>query len=485
MLEIVFTDGKIGSKAVKIIAMSENGKLNLSALPEKEASLIKKLITRADFKGCENEVLNVFGEEGKFIVLGMGKKITPITLQNIGGNLFKQLFKDDVACFYVEEIKGCKLNQMEIAHNLAFGLMLGSYSFDKYFTKKKQSEYSSLEQVIFKLENPEQANEDFKYFAALGNGVRYARDLCNEPANYLTPEVFADDIKRLEYLDLEVEILSQKELEEKDFNLLLSVAKGSANKPKVAIVKWRGNPTSDEFECGLIGKGVTFDSGGISLKSSAHIHEMKNDMMGAAVVVATMKALALQKSKKNIIAIVGLVENMPCGNATRPSDVIASMSGQTVEVINTDAEGRLVLGDCIWYLQENYNVNKLIDVATLTGAISVALGSEYAGIFSNDDKLSNELIKSGIEVDEPLWRLPINENYNKMINSDIADMSNTGTGGAGSSRAACFIQRFVQENKTWAHLDIAGVDMETKGKPICPKGATAFGIRLLVNYLKD
>ena len=486
MLEIVFTDGRIGAKAVKIFGLSEGAKFNSSALRPDEMSLVRKAIGQACFGGKKGTFVEVFGAQGKIIVAGLGEKPDALALQELGGSLVKKLFKDCVACYYVENIKGCKLNPEEIAHNVAFGLMIGSYRFDKYFTQKKQEDYPSLEQVIFKVKNSAKVSEDFRDFAALGNAVRYGRDLCNEPSNYLTPEVFAADIKRLEYLGLEVEILGKKELEEQEFGLLLAVAQGSVMEPKVAVIKWRGKPEQEEFDCGLVGKGVTFDAGGISIKPSNGMWDMKRDMTGAAVVVASLKALALQKASVNAVGIVGLVENMPDGGAIRPGDVVTSMSGQTVEILNTDAEGRLVLADCMWYLQKNYSVKKLADIATLTGATMRALGSEYAGLFSNDDKLAGSLIRAGEVSGERLWRMPLTEDYNKQMDSDIADMRNISTNpNAGGSTAACFLQRFLKDKHLpWAHLDIAGVDDETKGKPLCPKGATAFGIRLLNKFIR-
>lgn len=280
MLEIVFSDGKIGAKAVKIIGLAENSKLNSAFLSKDEQALAKKAIMQANFTGKKNSFVEVFGASGKIIIAGLGEKPDAIALQTLGGTLARKLFKDCVACFYVEDIKGCKLSHEEIAHNVAFGLMIGSYRFDKYFTKKRQDEYPNLEQVIFKVKNPEEVSENFRDFAALGNAVRYARDLCNEPANYLTPEVFAADIKRLEYLGLDIEILDRKQLEEKEFNMLLSVAQGSVNEPKVAILKWRGKPEQEEFDIGLVGKGVTFDAGGISLKPANGMWDMKGDMTG-------------------------------------------------------------------------------------------------------------------------------------------------------------------------------------------------------------
>ena len=484
MLEIIFTNERISAKTTKVFAVSENSRLTFEALSKDEINLLKKAAQQYEFTGKKDTFLEVFGSGGKIIIAGMGEKPEALDLQNLGGRLAKKLFKDTSACFYVEEIKGCRLSLEEIAHNVAFGMMLGSYRFDKYFTKKKQNEYPALEQIIFKVKNSADVNENFKDFAALGNAVRYGRDLCNEPANTLTPDVFAADIKRLEYLGLEVEVLDKESLKEKEFNLLLSVAQGSIKEPKAVIIKWKGNPDNKEYDLALVGKGVTFDAGGISIKPAGGMEDMKQDMTGAAVVVASMKALALQCASINVVGIVGLVENMPSGSATHPGDVVTSMSGQTVEIINTDAEGRLVLGDCLWYVQDKYGVKEVIDIATLTGATMRALGSEYAGLFANDDKLAQKLIAAGEESGERLWRLPIGEGYNKMINSDIADMKNIGGANAGGSTAACFLQRFIKDGVSWAHLDIAGVDKETKGNALTPKGATAFGIRLLNNFIQ-
>lgn len=484
MLEIVFTNGRIGKQAVKIIGIAENHKISSAHLSKEDNNLLRQHAKEVKFDGKSGTSFEFFGKSGRILVVGLGKNPTALSLQQTGGVLAKKLFKDEVAAYLSETIKGCKLSAEEIAHNLAFGLLLGSYRFDKYFTTKKAEDFPALERIIFKLKKPEQATENFKDFAALSNAVRYGRDLCNEPANYLTPEIFASDIKRLEYLGLEVEILGLKELKAKDFGLLLSVAQGSKQEPKVAIIKWKGNPKKDDWDLGLVGKGVTFDSGGISIKPGSGMEDMKQDMTGAAVVVASLKALALQAVEKNIIGVVGLVENMPSGSATRPGDVITSMSGQTVEIINTDAEGRLVLGDCLWYIQKEFGVKNIIDIATLTGATMRALGEEYAGIFSNNDKLADDLISAGQKSGEKLWRMPIGEAYNKRINSDIADMKNLGGANAGGSTAACFLERFIQPKTKWAHLDIAGVDKENKGTPICPKGATAFGIRLLNMFIR-
>ena len=326
--------------------------------------------------------------------------------------------------------------------------------------------------------------EGYKNNSCLANSVRYARDLINEPANVLNPEVMSQDIKRLEYLGLEVEILDEKAMLEKGFNLALGVAKGSDNLPRVAVLKWHGDTKQEKFKVGLVGKGVTFDSGGISLKPAANMGDMKQDMAGAAAVVATMKALALQKIKQNVVAVVGLVENMPSGKAYHPGDVIKSMSGQTVEVVNTDAEGRLVLADCLTYIQKMYKPQNVIDMATLTGAIVVALGSAYAGLFGNSKSLGLALMAAGDACGERVWHMPMDKEYDKLLDSDIADMKNSCGRPAGSATAAHFLGRYIEKDTNWAHIDIAGMDLSDGKKVLYPKGASAFGVRLLVEYIR-
>ena len=370
------------------------------------------------------------------------------------------------------------LSAGETAASIALGIELGGYRFDKYFTKKPADSYPKLEKVEF-LSETQIDDKEFAANRALANAVRYARDLCNEPANNLTPEIYAADIKRLDYLGIDVTVLDEAKLHDLGMDMLLSVAQGSVNSPRVAVLQWKGRKDAKEFDLGLVGKGVTFDSGGISLKPAANMGDMKGDMTGSAVVVAAIKAAALQKLPVNVVGVVGLVENMPSGSATRPGDIVRSMSGQTVEIVNTDAEGRLVLGDCLWYIQEKFGVKKIIDVATLTGSTMMTFGFEYAGLFANDDKLAAELTACGETSGEKLWRLPINAEYDKLMDSDIADMKNTGPRLAGGITAACFLQRFIKEGVKWAHLDIAGVDKDDKGHPLTPKGATGFGVRVL------
>lgn len=290
-----------------------------------------------------------------------------------------------MAKFWVGDVKGCRLSQEEIAHNVAFGMLLGSYRFDKYFTRKPAEDYPVLEKVYFdSAEKDKISLGDFVDMASLANAVRYARDLVNEPANFLTPEAFASDVERLRYLKLDVEILDERELRKQDFNMLLEVAKGSEARPRVGVMIWHGDKRRKEMDVVLVGKGVTYDAGGINLKDRKNLTNMYADMAGAAAVAATMKSIALERRMVNVAAVVGLVENMPSGRALHPFDVIRSMSGQTVEVTNTDGEGRLLLADLLWYAQKRFEPARIIDIATLTGTVAYALAGQYAGIFGND-----------------------------------------------------------------------------------------------------
>jgi leucyl aminopeptidase len=292
--------------------------------------------------------------------------------------------------------------------------------------------------------------------------------------------------EELTALGVKVEVLDEKEMAKLGMGALLGVAQGSAFPPRLVVMQWLGNPSAnDKGPVCFVGKGVTFDTGGISIKPAGGMEDMKFDMGGAAAVIGALKALAGRKAKANVVGIIGLVENMPSGTAQRPGEVVTTASGQTVEVINTDAEGRLVLADALWYAQENFKPRCIVDLATLTGAIIVALAHEHAGLFSNDDTLSDQLTKAGKAVDETLWRLPLGDAYDKMINSPIADMKNVGEKWAGSITAAQFLQRFITKGTPWAHLDIAGTAWQSKDKPVSPKGATAFGVRLLDRFVAE
>ena len=317
----------------------------------------------------------------------------------------------------------------------------------------------------------------------MANGVHLARDLSSEPANILYPATFVERCQRLKDMDLTVSVLTEDEMEDLGMGALLGVGQGSIRDSAVVIMEWNGG--GEEAPLALVGKGVCFDTGGYSLKPARFMEEMKYDMAGSAVVSGLMQSLALRKAKINVVGVVGLVENMPGGNAQRPGDIVKSYSGKTIEVLNTDAEGRLVLADALTFTEKKFKPKFIIDLATLTGAIIVSLGEEYAGLFSNNDELSDKLYKVGLEVNEKVWRLPLNKNYDKLINSSIADVQNINySGGAGSITAAQFLQRFILKNTPWAHLDIAGMAFSKKAANLNPSGATGFGVRLL-NQLID
>ena len=312
-----------------------------------------------------------------------------------------------------------------------------------------------------------------------------ARDLVNEPANILGPAEFAQRAKELTKLGVQVELLGPKQLQKLGMNALLAVGQGSVKPSHVAVMQWKGAGAKAGDPIAIVGKGVTFDTGGISLKPAAGMEDMKGDMAGAACVVGLMHELAARKAKVNVVGIIGLVENMPGGNAQRPGDVVTAMSGQTIEVLNTDAEGRMVLADCLWYVQERFKPKAVVNLATLTGAVMVALGKEHAGIFSNNDDLANKLIAAGNATGEKLWRLPLGPKYDKMIDSKVADMKNTGGKWGGSISAAQFLQRFIKEGTPWAHLDIAGTAMSSVDSEINRSWGSGFGVRLLDRLIAD
>ncbi len=481
MPEILFSNVKPTSGAAKVVVCGAkfSAKNYDSFLSEDEIKLLTATIKRENFEPKTGGFLSIQALSHTIICAGLPDSPSPVDFEKLGGNLYKHIQKIEKAFVYAKNLSS------EDVYHIAFGLELGSYRFDKYKTKQKPESLPKLETVTF-VGGQKLSLKAYAPYAALANAVRYVRDLINEPANNLTPEILAAEIKRLSYLGLKIEILDEKQMKAKGFNLALSVAQGSCNKPRVAVLLWQGKPKQKKFDLGLVGKGVTFDSGGISLKPSKGMADMKQDMAGAGAVIGAMKAAALQKLPINVAAVVGLVENMPSGSATRPGDIVTSMSGQTVEILNTDAEGRLVLADCLWYIQEKYGVRKVVDIATLTGAIIVALGSEMAGVLGNAQGFIDKLRQLGAEVDENLWQLPITPAYNKLMDSAVADMVNSSeTREAGSVTAACFLQRFIQKDVEWAHLDIAGMDKENKGRPLTPKGATGFGVRLLNSLMKS
>jgi leucyl aminopeptidase len=430
-----------------------------------------------EFSGKDTESHLVSNNEKPVLLIGAGaeKKLNELSLQKIGSRISSSL--------NVSKIKSGSVffeskNSAKDLANIAFGAALQSYRFNRYFENKKKDKELKLENLTFMASDLAKAKKEFSELDILAQNIFFVRDLVSEPSNVLNPESYAEICKSLKKDGLEVQVLGEAEMTKLGMGSLLCVGQGSARESKLVVLQWNGG-SAKEKPIAFVGKGVTFDTGGISIKPSANMEDMKTDMGGSAVVVGLLRNLAQRKAKINVVGVVGLVENMPSGTAVKPGDVVTSMSGQTIEVINTDAEGRLVLADALHYTNTKFKPKFIIDLATLTGAIIVALADVYAGLFSNDDELAKKIEASGIETGERTWRMPIGDEYDAMINSDIADMKNVGSGrGAGSTTAAQFLKRFVGETK-WAHLDIAGVAWRGKGDAMAVKGASGYGLRLL------
>ena len=459
-----------------------------SALNKKMRGTLIKAIKSEKFLGQRGQTLVILAPPGlradRVILVGVGKPETfdSCAAEELGGHIAGRLKSLGISqgAVAADTIPGSKIQASEIAAHAAFGASLRTYRFDLYKTKAIKNPKPRLRKLTFMTENPTKARNTYRPLKGLANGVFMTRDLVSEPANILYPLELANRAKDLVKDGVKVEILTLAQMQKLGMGALIGVAQGSIHEPRMVIMRWEGAPDqAQQKPIAFIGKGVTFDTGGISIKPSSGMGDMKWDMGGSGVVIGLMRALAQRKAKTNAIGIVGLVENMPSGTAQRPGDIVTSMSGQTIEVLNTDAEGRLVLADAIWYTQERFKPKIMVDLATLTGAIIVSLGNERAGLFSNNKELTNQLMEAGEHVDEKLWPMPMDDSYDAEINSDIADMQNIGSGrGAGSVTAAKFIERFVR-NTPWAHLDIAGVTWSKKERTLVPKGGTAFGVRLL------
>ena len=403
--------------------------------------------------------------------------------QNIGGKVISEIkLAKDINVIFSNENKSLE----NYYFNFFLGCFLKKYSFTKYKTIFKKNE--NAKEIINLLITSSNKNFFIKIknnIENIINGVFLTRDLVSEPPNYLNPEKFVSEIKKLSKLGLKVDVFDYSKMKKIGMNALLGVAQGSKNLPYFVTITWKPNNSKNKKPLSFIGKGVCFDTGGISLKPAKFMEDMKYDMAGAGAVVGLMKTLALRKSKSYVVGAVALVENMPGGSAQRPGDIVKSYSGKTIEVLNTDAEGRLILADAIYYIDEQYKPELIVDLATLTGAIVVSLGSEYAGLFSNNDKLSEKLIKAGEIENEKLWRFPLHKNYDKLMDSKIADMQNINySGGAGSITAAQFLQRFLKNSTPWAHLDIAGMAWTKKDLETIPTGATGYGVKLLNKFVE-
>ena len=419
----------------------------------------------------------------KIIFINQKDKKDDFENQNIGGKVISEIKSaKEINVIFSNESKSLE----DYYFNFFLGCFLKKYSFKKYKTIFKKNENTKeITNLLITSSNKIFFNKIINNVENIINGVFLTRDLVSEPPNYLNPEKFVSEIKKLSKLGLKVEVFDYSKMKKIGMNALLGVAQGSKNLPYFVTITWKPNNSKNKKPLSFIGKGVCFDTGGISLKPAKFMEDMKYDMAGAGAVVGLMKTLALRKSKSYVVSAVALVENMPGGAAQRPGDIVKSYSGKTIEVLNTDAEGRLILADAIYYIDEQYKPELIVDLATLTGAIVVSLGSEYAGLFSNNDKLSEKLIKAGEIENEKLWRFPLHKNYDKLMDSKIADIQNINySGGAGSITAAQFLQRFLKNNTPWAHLDIAGMAWTKKDLDIIPTGATGYGVKLLNKFVE-
>ena len=462
-----------------ILFADENFNINglKKHISNSEYSYISDLLKKKDSK--KRIITFDISSKKKIILVSIKKDLTSTDAENLGAkcyDILNELKEPD----YTVNSDSIQKRFKNIIGYFLHGIKLKSYKFEKYKTKKNEINISI--NIIGK--NIPNSKDQLK-FSSIEEGTFYTRDLVSEPGNVLHPDEYAKRIKSLSKYGLKIKIYNDKELKKLGMNTLLGVGQGSIRGSYLVTMEWNGLKNKSK-PLGFVGKGVCFDTGGISLKPAKFMEDMTYDMAGSAVVVGLMKSLALRKAKINAVGVVGLVENMPGGNAQRPGDIVKSYSGKTVEILNTDAEGRLVLADALTFTEEKFRPRFIVDLATLTGAIIVSLGSEYAGLFSNDDKLSKQLIESGEHVEEKVWRMPLNKNYDKLMDSKNADMQNINyVGGAGSTTAAQFLQRFILNKTPWAHLDIAGMAFSKYGGALNSGGATGYGVRLLNKLIED
>jgi leucyl aminopeptidase len=469
---LVFEDGLLSSAA--------------EALDRQTGGALSRVLA-GRFRGAKGQVAELLApagvHAGSLSLIGAGPK-----------DAFDEAAAETAAAEAYKAVKGSGATMLELRFSdltveqtarAAFGVRLAAYRFDKYLTREKPENKPSVHLTQVLAADADEALAVFHPLAAVADAVAFTRDLVSEPANILYPEEFARRVKALEPLGLEVEILDEAQMAALGMGSLLGVGQGSARASRLAVIQWKGAGDPDAQPVAFVGKGVCFDSGGISIKPADGMEDMKWDMGGAGAVAGLMHALAGRKARVNAVGILGLVENMPDGNAQRPGDIVTSMSGQTIEVINTDAEGRLVLADALWYCQDRFKPRFMIDLATLTGAIIVALGHDYAGLFSNNDPLSDALLAAGKTEGEDLWRMPLPAQYEKQLESPAADMKNIGGRPGSAITAALFIQKFVN-GLPWAHLDIApSAWRKPSTNPTVPDGASGFGVRLLNRLVAD
>jgi len=491
-MKISFTDVSLGKTGSLALLLPEGTAFTgkLAELDRKTGGALKRASKASDFSGKSGNVVEITAPQGvaarRIWLVGLGKasSVTQASIELAGGDVLgrAEKAKETSLAIMSDAVAHGKLSEADVAARAAFGARLRAYHFNKYKTKSKETAVKPVTLTVM-TKSAAAARKLFAPLNTTADAVHMTRDLMNEPANVLHPEEFARRIKGLTKLGLKIEVLGEAQMKKLGMGSLLGVGQGSVRQSQLAIMRWNGGKAKEK-PIAFVGKGVCFDTGGISIKPGAGMEDMKGDMGGAACVTGTMYALAARKAKVNAVGIVGLVENMPDGNAQRPGDIVTSMSGQTIEILNTDAEGRLVLADALWYTQKRFQPKFMVDLATLTGAILIALGKEYAGLFSNDDKLSKQLLDAGEAEGERMWRMPLGPSYDKMIDSKFADMKNIGGRDAGSITAAQFLQRFVNK-VTWAHIDIAGTAMGSPQTAINQSWGSGWGVRMLDRLVTD
>jgi leucyl aminopeptidase len=490
-LELEFAPFDAPAKGVLVLFCEEG--LKLGSVARRAIGPTSDLVNRAAaadrFRGKNGSALDLVAPPGlnvsRLVIVGVGKSrdLKAQDFVKLGGTAMGKIPAAAGDATLIADLPGGAFKP-ERAADLALGVELRAYSFERYKTKRKEEEEKPAKvKVKIAVARVAAVEKAFASRAAVASGVLLARDLVNEPANVLYPEEFARRAGALKKLGVSVDVLDVKEMKKLGMNALLGVGQGSEHESRTVIMRWnRGKRSAAPLA--FIGKGVCFDTGGISIKPAANMEDMKGDMAGAACVVGLMHALASRKAKVNAVGAIGLVENMPDGRAQRPGDIVTTMSGQTIEIINTDAEGRLVLSDLLHYVNKRFKPKLMIDLATLTGAIIVALGQEYAGLFANDEKLTERLVEVGNEIGERVWRMPLGPEYDKMIDSKFADMKNTGGRYGGAITAAQLLQRFVDKTP-WAHLDIAGTAMGSPQTEINRSWGSGFGVRLLDRLIAE
>jgi len=498
-MKTTFSPFSIPKKGTAVVLAAKNNKLGIigQGLDDSSGGAVARAMKAAKFSGEQGAFIEILVPAllklDRIIVAGISSEdgVSLHDWERFGGGLFGKLAasKSDDVTVVLENAGDQKLDPETVARAV-HGAGLRNYRFDRHkgkiisaASKKSEDKSKTLDKLSVQCENPAAVRKIHGGLEGVGDGVFVARDLVNEPANILFPTEFAARAKKLSRLGVKVEILTEKQMEKLGMHALLGVGLGSIRESRLVIMRWNGAPKQRQ-PIAFVGKGITFDTGGISIKPGAGMGDMKGDMGGAGCVTGLMHALAARKAKANVIGVIALAENMPDAAAQRPGDVVTSMSGQTIEILNTDAEGRLVLADALWYTQRRFKPQFMIDLATLTGAILVALGQNHAGLFSNNDELAIRITEAGLTTGEKVWRMPLGREYDKMIDCDIANMKNIGGRYAGSITAAQFLQRFVNE-VPWAHLDIAGTAMNSPKSEINRSWGSGFGVRLLNQLVAD